>query len=471
MNAQKRNGFMVAAVGLVLALFLAPMLGFAASLTAVGAGLFVVGDTTSTTDLNNAMKVIFEDSIINNVVADSELLDLFESAGGIKTEETTGGRYIETAQLFALPAGVGSRGENGYIPVPRGPVVQNSKIYLKKVIGSVEMTGDVLKRVRTDIGAFINWGEQAMPKLVERVTNEYDRMLLGFGSGVKAQVGAIDADNKIITLKNAMGVAGLGGATFQFLENESIRAATTAAGTTLRAGAMIVDDVYHATEQIKVSDIATNLTADDYLAEGDAADNSFGKDAMGLLGIVDDGGILATFQSINRANYTAWRGHVIDAQEVFGSGQRLTEEVVVYADDVAYTRGGAKVDVIVTSRDGLRDLWKDLKGDRSFNDPRSYTGGKGGIFIILGDRVVPIRVARKMPPSLCFGLTRKHLKKWLLNKFEWDDTTGSLFRQVTDSTGRRDAFYAYGTSQLEVGSDDPRKHFRIENFVTGAAAT
>src|SRR5690606_473043 len=333
MISQKRIWF--AAVGIVTALMLAPMMGFAASIAAVG-GLFLVGDTTTTADLNAAMKIILEESIINSVVADSELLDLFESAGGIKTEETTGGRYIETAQLFALPAGVGSRGENGYIPVPRGPVIQNSKIYLKKVIGSVEMTGDVLKRVRSDIGAFINWGEQAMLKLVERVTNEYDRMLLGYGSGVKAQVASVDGGNKIITLKNAMGVAGLGGATFQFLENESIRAATTAAGTTLRAGEMIVEDVYHATEQIKVSDIATSLTADDYLAEGDAADNSFGKDAMGLLGIVDDGDILATFQSINRANYTAWRGHVIDAQAVFGSGQRLTEEVVVYADDVAY---------------------------------------------------------------------------------------------------------------------------------------
>src|SRR5690606_22527646 len=135
-----------------------------------------------------------------------------------------------------LPAGVGSRGETGYIPVPRGPVVQNSRIYLKKVIGSVEMTGDVLKRVRTSIGAFLDWGEQAMPRLVERVTNELDRMLLGFGSGVKAQVGAIDSGNNTITLKNAMGVAGLGGAVFQFLPNESIRAATTPAGTTLRAG-------------------------------------------------------------------------------------------------------------------------------------------------------------------------------------------------------------------------------------------
>ena len=469
MNALKRNAATVA-VAMILALFLAPVMGFAASLAAVGAGLFVVGDTTDTTDLNAAMKILFEDSIINNVVADSELLDIFEEGGGIKTDETTGGRYIETAQLFALPAGVGARGEQGYIPVPRGPVIVNSRIYLKKIVGSVEMTGDVLKRVRTDTGAFINWGEQAMPKLVERVTNEYDRMLLGYGAGIKAQVAAIDTTNPLITLKNAMGVAGLGGGVFHFLENESIRAATTPAATTLRPGTMVVEAILHETNQIRVNQIPTGLAVDDYLGEGDDADNSFNKEAMGLTGIVDDGGILKVFQAVDREQYPQWRGHVIDAQLEFGAGQRLTEEVVVYADDVAYVRGGAQVDVIVTSRDALRDLWKDLKGDRAFNDPRSYTGGKGGIFIILGDRVVPIRVARKMPPSLCFGLTKKHLRKWLLNKFEWDDTTGSIFRQVTDSTGRKDAFYAYGTSQMECGSDDPRKHFRIENFAVGMAA-
>jgi hypothetical protein len=157
---------------------------------------------------------------------------------------------------------------------------------------------------------------------------------------------------------------------------------------------------------------------------------------------------------------------VIDAQaSPFASGQKLTEDVVVHADNIAYNRGKAMIDLFVTSRDGVTVLWKDLKGDRTFNDPRSFTGGKGGIFLILGDRVVPVRVSRKMPPTVAFGLTRATLRKWLLNNFEWDDTTGTLFRQVTDSTGRKDAFYAYGTIQYECGCDDPQKNFRIENFV------
>jgi hypothetical protein len=122
------------------------------------------------------------------------------------------------------------------------------------------------------------------------------------------------------------------------------------------------------------------------------------------------------------------------------------------------------VEILLTSRLGQRQLWRDLRGDRAINDPRSFTGGKSGIFMILGDRVVRIRVARKIPTTVCFGLMRSHLRKWMLHNFEWDSTTGSMFRQVTDATGRKDAFYAYGTMYIELGSDDPQKMFRIENF-------
>jgi hypothetical protein len=452
------------AVLLLIGGFVAGGWGAIATLIASSGVVAVMGDTVETTDLTEAMKIIFGDSLINNVVTDSELLDIFEEGSGIKTDQTTGGRYIETAQLFNLPAGVGARGESGYIPVPRGPLIKNSRIELKKILGSVEMSGDVLKRVRTDIGAFVNWGEQSMPKLVERLRNEMDRMLLGYGSGVKARVNAATPATNLI-VDSAFGVAGLGGALFQFQKGETIRAATTAAGTTLRANKMVVEDVDHANGYMVVDALSTALADNDFLAEGDEADNSFGKEPMGLLGIVDDGDILATFQNLARATYSAWRGHVFDAQAApFAAGQKLTEEVVVYADDTSYQRGGAMIDLFVTSRDGLRTLWKDLKGDRSFNDPRSFTGGKGGIFMVLGDRTVPVRVARKMPPSLAFGITRGTLKKWMLKSFEWDDTTGSLFRQVTDSTGRKDAFYAYGTTHLETGSEDPQKNFRIENF-------
>lgn len=456
--------YLCAALLLVGGLALGGWAAVATLVTSSGA-VAVMGDTVDTTDLNSAMKVIFGDTLINNVFQESEVADLMDEGGGIKTDITTGGRYIETAQLFNLPAGVGARAEMGYIPVPTGPVIKNARIDLAKILGSVEMSGDVLKRVRGDTGAFLDWGAQAMPKLVERLHGEMDRMLLGYGSGVKARVNAATPATNLV-VDSAFGIAGYGGALYQFQPGETLIASPNIDGSTPRAGKMTVNDVDVDNGYLIIDALATALADNDYLAEGDLADNSYGKEPMGILGIVDDGNIVSTFQNIDRTAYPRWRALVVDAQNDLGfaSGQKLTEEVVIKTDNQSYSRGGAKVETLLTSRDGLFTLWQDLKGDRVFNDPRQFTGGEGGIFLVLGDRTVPIRVARKVPPTVALGLTKSTLRRWMLKAFEWDDTTGSLFRQVTDATGRKDAFYAYGTMLLQTGSDDPQKNFRIENF-------
>src|SRR2546421_7946177 len=120
-------------------------------------------------DINQALKIFFNEPVAEDIVYDSELLSLFEEDNNVKQDETTGGRYIETAQYFQLPAGVGARAENEYIPVPDGPVIQNSRVFLKKIQGVLEMTGDVMRRVKGDLGAYLNWAERAMPDLVKRV--------------------------------------------------------------------------------------------------------------------------------------------------------------------------------------------------------------------------------------------------------------------------------------------------------------
>jgi hypothetical protein len=438
------------------------------ALVAVATGLpvAVLGATTATSDaeMQAALKIIFDDAIINSVVYDSELADYFFEGDGIRQDRTTGGRYIETANMFALPAGVGARSEGGYVPVPNGPTIVNGRVNLKKVMGAVEMTAETMKMVRSDTGAFLNWGERAMPALVERVTNEVDRMLLGYGAALKARVNAaVPATNLLVD--SAYGIAGYTQALLQFLDGETLRASANASGTPLRALVMQVEAVDFDNGYLVVDQLATALANNDFLFAGDAADNSAGKEFMGLLGMVDNGAILNLFQNINRTNYPRWRSYIMDAISVFGAGTTLTERVITRADDECFIRGGGKVDTLVTSRAGLRTLWDDLRGDRQINDPRGYTGGKGPIRMLLVDRYLNVRACRKMPDALLFGLQRNTFRKWLLHRWEWDDTTGSMWKQVVDGTGRKDAFYAYGSMYCEYGCRDPQKNFRIENFL------
>jgi hypothetical protein len=456
----------------------------AVAILAPHALVFLVPGVTTTafnaggaSDINEALKIFFNDPVIYNVVSDSELLGLFQEDNNVKQEETTGGRYIETAQYFTLPAGVGARAENEYIPVPDGPVIKNSRVLLKKIQGTVEMTGDVMRRVKGDMGAYLNWMERALPDLVTRLNNELDRMTLGYGNGVKSRVQALPG-GVIIRVDRAFGVAingqNLTESFLQYLEGERVVFSANANGAPLRnAGAgqsariaMVNPDVGAGVyQEITVDAIPAGVAVGDYIFAGDPSGASTqdaggaDREIMGLLGMVDDGTVLATFQNLLRATYKLWNSIAIDGSLAPYNGV-FNEDLIVFGDDQTFVLGGGKIDAVVTSRSGARSLWKSLKGDRILNDPRAYTGGKGPIGVILGDRDVTLKVCRKMPPQLAFGLQKDTFKRWTLGGWMWDDTPGAIWNRVTDSTGRKDAFYATGNLYLQLGNLAPRKSIR-----------
>jgi hypothetical protein len=184
---------------------------------------------------------------------------------------------------------------------------------------------------------------------------------------------------------------------------------------------------------------------------------------MGLLGMVDDGTVLATFQNLLRATYKLWNSIAIDGSVSPYNGV-LSEDLLVFADDQTFVLGGGKPDALITSRSGSRSYWKSLKGDRVINDPRGYTGGKGPMGVLLGDRELMLKVCRKLPPELAFLTQKDTFKRWTLGGYVWDDTPGAIWNRVTDGTGRKDAFYAVGNMYTQLGNLAPRKNCRIHGL-------
>lgn len=456
--------------------------------TAEGALLLgVAGEVggTGTDELQEMMKVYFQESVVNNVITDSEMMDIFEQDSNIQEERTGGGRYIETAQMFGYNAGYGHRSERDYIPVPDGPIVKNGRIYLKKALGSVEMTADTFEKVRKGKEAFATWAEQAMPKLVERMVNEKDRIVIGFGAAAKARVRDIDTTDPErirVGLYDAYGIEGYDEPWLAFLEGERLVFGPNINGTGLRTSggirsARLLDiDDYENTlilDSLPNTVVATDgeYIDGDYIFPGDEAGSSVmdagvPREFMGLHGHVDDGGIIQNYLNIPRDEHRLWRGIVIDAQAENTPGDgTFSEEILVYADQQVNVRGGGRSDIIVAPVSGTFGFWQSLKNDRVINDPTSWTGGKGRLKIVLGSRTVEIQSARKLPPQCAFMLQKGTFRRFTLGKFEWDDRTGSMWRQVVDSVGRLDAFWAYGREYEELACQMPRKNVRIENLV------
>ncbi len=445
----------------------------------------MASQTTTTDAITEAMKIIFSDPLIVNIVEDSELLSIFQTDMNVNVDDTTGGRFIEMAHYFQLPAGVGARGENEYIPEADDPVFKNSRLFLRKIQGTVEMTGDTMRRVVGDEGAFINYMERALPDLVTRLVNEIDRMYIGFGAGIKARaeltpvkpgVGLVD-----ITVNRSLGVDGFTDAWLQFLEGERIVFDTAADGQSLITGggfrALQVVDIDEDSDTISFAgndtlvDAVVAAGADIYLFPGDEAgassQNASGVDReiAGLMAGADDGGIIATYNNISRSGTLSrqWKSIIIDGSDAVWGGQ-LTEELLSFADDEVSVKGAGKIDTIVASRSAARGYWQSLKGDRVFNDPRNFTGGRNGLSIILGDREVSLKVARKLPPEVVFCLQSDTWRRLTLGTWDWDDRTGSIWNRVIDSIGRKDAFFATGNMYEQLFCTHPRKNVRIDNL-------
>ena len=438
---------------------------------------------TTRSAIDSALKIIYAGPLHNDIVSDSELMDLFETEMAVQQDITTGGRYVEMAHFFRLPAGVGARGENEYLPEADDPLFVNSRVYLRKVLGTIEMTGDTMDRVKDDEGAFLDYADRALPALAERVANEMDRMYVGTGKGIKARIAAITVvgTTATVTVDRAMGVTGLTDAWLQFLDGERIVVTADAGGQTVRVGGGVqsaqVTDLNEDAGTITVVGNATLLaawTVNDYIFAGDEAGISSmdatpaNRELQGLLAGVDDGNIIATYNNIDRtaAGNRLWKSVVVDSSAVPFSGE-MSEDLLIHADDYGYVRGMAKVDTIVMSRSAVRGYWKSLKGDRFFLDPRgSYTGGKANpLQVVLGDRTLALKVARKLPPEVAFGLSRDTWRRLSLGAWKWDDTTGSIWNRVTDGTGRKHAFYASGLMYEELLCFAPRRNWRIDNLV------
>lgn len=441
-------------------------------------GVLAVGVATQMSHLDELMKIIYSEPVIVDIVTDSELMDLFQEDMNVRTDETTGGKYVQLAHYIRLAGAAGARAENDYIPVPQAAQGENSRINLKKLLGVIEMTGDVMDRVVGDEGAFIDYMERALPDVKTRVVNEIDRMYVGFGAGIKAKVGAI-VDNgdgtATITLTDALGVTGYEDAWLQFLEGETLVFSATADGAALRnAGvnqAVLVDNIIEDQDQIQVTGAPATLaaiTVGDFIFSGDAAGantqlNGENREISGLLAGVDDGGIVATYNGITRANRRFWNARVFDLAGPPYDG-KLTEKPLMVAFAQLATTANAKPDVLVGSMHMPIGYWEDLKGDRVLNDPRSYTGGASGFQIIVGDRTLKLKTARKLPPQIAFLLSTNSWRRFTLKQWEWVSRGGSIWNIVTDAQGRKDSWFAFGKMREELACVMPRQNLRFEGL-------
>jgi len=420
------------------------------------------------TGLNDILKQVYEPALNNNIVQDSELWDLLVEQEGFEVSEGQDGKQINLGHIFAGAGGVGFIGEDDYLPTPSTPVIKQSNITIKQAGGVVELSGRTLRRVKEGPAAFANWADEALPLLAQRVAFHKDRALVGAGTGILCKINGTP-DGTGDGINAAYGIAGLENAVYTMLEGDNLRYSPNADGSTPRVGAVTVSAINYAANTMDTGGTTpTSAASGDFVFLGDSNLVPSGtKDPMGLEGIIDDGTNVATFQGLSRSTYLKMQGQVIDSTSLSFGGV-LSEDLVDYGDSLAHQRGGGKPDVLVASYSGVRSFWKSLKSDRQIMNPAgAYTGGKktDGLKMILGDRTLTLRPCRKVPDSRAYMLEKASIKLYKIGAGRWDDTDGSIWNRVVNSTGRKDAFFAAYVEEYEVACKTPAHNIKFTNLI------
>lgn len=440
----------------------------------------VIGSTTGTTTgtdfsgLNDMLKERYTKAFENNVEKDEEISDFITKAEGFEVIEGPDGKQIHPGHIFSSGGGVGGMLEDDYLYTPTNPTTKQSAITIKQLVAIVQLSGRTMRRVMQGPAAFVTWASEALPRKAQRLAFHKDRMRLGTGTGIIARYNGTP-DGTGDPLDTMYGINGLDDrAAMLVLRDDNIRVGPNADGSSLRAGTALIGKVDYVNNAIDttvagVTNPPTSAADNDYIFLGDANVQGFGsREMMGLEGIIDDGTNLTAFQGITtRSNFPELCSQIVDSSGT-GWDQTLSEELLDYADSLCYERGNmGRPSRILVNRSGQRSFWKNLRNDRVINDPAGiYQGGKVRLKMMLGDRIVTIQAARKVPASRCYGTDGRGIQRFKIGNARWDDTDGSVWNRVVDSTGRKDAFFAVYIEEEEMGAGDPAGSFKITNLAS-----
>jgi hypothetical protein len=445
------------------------VIGFAGSTTGTKSS------GTDFTGLNDAMKYVYAPSMDTNIEGESEVINQFEASGDFERIEGSDGKGIQVPMVISSGGGVSFQLEDDYVISSTPAKTVQGTATLKQITARAEMSGRAMRRVIEGPAALATWAERILPDRAARVAFHMDRAYVGAGTGIIARINGTP-DGTGDGVDTAFGIAGLEGALNLFEIADILRYGPNADGSSLRTNAAVVADINYnaATFDTTVSGSAgtpASAADNDFVFLGDANVNSSGaREIMGLEGHIDDGTNVTTYQALTRSTYkSVLYGQIIDSTTYANNPTVLSENIIDYSAAQAWERAKGRTDMVLCNRNGQRSFWNAIKGDRTINDPQGqYTGGKKdtGLLMYIGNDIVSLRSARKVPSSRCYGLDRSTFRRCSNGPGQWVDITGAVWRPVQDSTGVKDAYYAMYVREEELVNYMPARNWKI----TGLAA-
>lgn len=411
------------------------------------------------------LKEFYEGSVVSQIENKTRILKSFGEADA----PTVDGRRVIFPLHIGRNAGVMSSVEGATLPTAGRQDHIDIHIPLRKTVGRINVTKDVIDASRSNRGSFKRAMSTEMDGLVRDIADYRNEMLCGYGSGIVA-VGTGDASSAVtITVDQPGGFSGTTNPN-RFIQ-PNMRLATIDAATGAVNGIYTVVNAIESGAYNTFTVAANALDSDDgdilvrAAAAGTTAvsDTDYYNTIMGLFGLVDDGTYVSTLHGVNRTTYPVFNSYVLS------SVGALSLDAMQRAFDAAETKGQGNITEMWCEHSVRRAYLTLLEGDRRYTSEK-LMAPDGGTKAVKGSDVtfggVPFKTERDFPYGFIVGVDGSVLQRYVNVRGEWEDEDGNvLFRSANTHD-----FTALWYMKDNFSIDRPNTCFRMDGITITALA-
>lgn len=367
------------------------------------------------------------------------------SGAGVTNE--VGGKYVTFPIHTRRNSGIGSRFESEALPVPGQQGHAAARVGLKYAYGGVQLTGQAISLSDTDAKAFAKALDNEVEGLKNDLMKDMNRQIYGSGNGAigvatGANTGAVTpvADARLFQV--GMVVDTQTGTT---VDNTNL----VVASVDLTAGSNTVTFTTTPGTALASADIIVRA------GSGIAAGGT--KELTGLAAIVSDSG---TLYNIDPSTEPEWKASV-DANG--GTPRALSESLMIRMADSIRTKGGS-TSLILQSLGVRRAYFNLLSQLRQTVNTQEFTGGFSGLAFTTDRGEIPVVADTDAPLNTQWFINEDALTYYRDEDWHFLDKDGSMWKQVRDSNGDYDAYYARMVQYHELGTDRRNSHGVIRDI-------
>lgn len=360
-----------------------------------------------------------------------------------KSSQMVEGEQVVLSIHTSRTVATGARAEGGILPTPGNQGYQKVRTDLAYLYGRVQFTGPVIRRAKTDKGAFVNAATREMERLAIDLKHDLNRQI--FNASNEALIVASG-----VPTGQVIPVAGATPEQYRSLIIGMVVDIGTAVDPVAGANSVTITAVDQTAETVTVTGTVTSVVNGHFFRKED----NFGNEITGLREIVSSGDTLFT---VDGSAVPVWNSYVNEN----GGTPRVPTEILLETalDEIAIASGMAPK-MAAGPHDVVRNYGAQLTSQKRFNDTTELKGGYSGVTISSGEATVGLVSDRFAPAGTIWMLNPDYLTFNEASDWEWMDEDGAVLNRRPDM----DAYEATMFKYCELTTDQRNAHGRVDDL-------